>query len=434
MRRMISRRAMLHCVAGAAGLAVGDGWPARLSAQTGDAATVARIDADLVRHAGFGDKFSGSEGDRATAAWIAGRLRRAGYRVDESSFDAPFFVKRSAKLSAGDAVADVLPQAPVVTTGASGVSAPLALVEGAVRDVRECVALVVLPSGRHAALFPDRGIGQTVLNVARAGARAIVLVTTGPSGEAVALNSPADAPFVPVPMAILAPRRAGPFIAAARAQGRATLIVDGEATHRPSPNVVARIERGERWIAISTPRSGWFSCVGERGTGTSVFLELADWAMARFPRHSIFLMNTGGHEYFFAGSHRALAAAPPPAATAVWAHIGATLAARDAREENGRLVLLDTPDPQRSLMATEPARAAAAGSFTGLAGLETPTPVRPQAGELSTFTDLGYRTAFAVIGVHRWFHTVADTIDKVDARLVLPVLQAHQRTIEQLTN
>ena len=60
-------------MAGAAGLAVGDGWPARLSAQTGDAATVARIDADLVRHAGFGDKFSGSEGDRATAAWIAGR-------------------------------------------------------------------------------------------------------------------------------------------------------------------------------------------------------------------------------------------------------------------------------------------------------------------------------------------------------------------------
>ena len=31
-----------------------------------------------------------------------------------------------------------------------------------------------------------------------------------------------------------------------------------------------------RWIAISTPRSGWYGCVAERGTGTVAFLELAD--------------------------------------------------------------------------------------------------------------------------------------------------------------
>jgi hypothetical protein len=67
-----------------------------------------------------------------------------------------------------------------------------------------------------------------------------------------------------------------------------------------------------------------------------------------------------------------------------------------------------------------------------------PTPIRPQAGELSTFTDMGYARAFAVLGVHPWFHTPLDTLDtldtleRVDARLLLPVLEAHQRTIELL--
>ena len=34
------------------------------------------------------------------------------------------------------------------------------------------------------------------------------------------------------------------------------------------------------------------------------------------------------------------------------------------------------------------------------------------------------------IGVHRWFHTPLDTLERVDARLVVPVLRAHQRAME----
>jgi hypothetical protein len=394
---------------------------------------VERIRADLERHAGFGDKFSGGPGDLATAAWIAGRLRRAGYRVDESEFPAPFFVKRAARLTTGSVGVDVVPQAPVVTTGSRGVVAPLSLVEGAVGDVRDRIALIVLPFGRHAALFRDRGIGRTVSDAARAGAKAVVIVTTGPTGEAIALNSPEE-PFVPIPAAVLAPKHAPRLVEAAKSGAQATLVIDGDAVHRPSRNIVARVERGGRWIVLSTPRSGWYGCVGERGTGTAAFLELAEWAVRRFPTHSIFATNTGGHEYFFAGSHRILDQAPPPSATVVWTHVGASLAVRDAREVDGRLEMLDTADPQRSLMATDAARAAAAEAFNGLAGLATPTRVQPGAGELSTFTDRGYTTAFAVIGVHRWFHTVEDTLERVDARLVAPVLLAHQRAIELLTD
>jgi hypothetical protein len=81
-------------------------------------------------------------------------------------------------------------------------------------------------------------------------------------------------------------------------------------------------------------------------------------------------------------------------------------------------------------MATDNIRAAAVEAFSGLSGLSNPTPVRAGAGELSAFTDRGYTKAFAVIGTHRPFHTVQDTLDCVDARLIVPVLQAHQRTME----
>jgi hypothetical protein len=432
----ITRRAILHRVAlGAGAGALAPLLPQRTRAQDERAdAMAARLHADLARHASFGDKFSGGPGDIATADWIAGRLGASGYEVEESEFDAPFFVKRTARLTAGGVAADVVPQAPVVPTGSAGVTARLAHVAaaddaGAVGDVRGRIALIVAPFGRHAALFPDRGIGQSVRAAADQGAAAVVIVTTGPSGEATALNAPEE-PFVPIPTALLAPKHAEPFVNAARSGAEATLILDGDPTHRPCKNLVARIERGGPWIAMSTPRTGWYGCVAERGTGTAVFLALADWVARRFPDHSIFVMNSGGHEYFFAGSHRVLDQAPPPSETAVWAHIGATLAARAAFDRNGETVMLDTADPDRTLMATDGARAAATAGFAGIDGITGPVAVRPRAGELSTFTDLGYSHAFAVLGLHRWFHTVEDTLARVDAKLVVPVLGAHERTIE----
>jgi hypothetical protein len=259
-----------------------------------------------------------------------------------------------------------------------------------------------------------------------------VLVTTGPSGEAVALNCPDDGPFVGVPLAVLAPKLAEPVIAAAQSGTAASLVITGEASRRPCRNVVGRLERGPRWIAMSTPRSGWYHCVAERGTGQAAFLELADWLALSYPQHSIFVMNTGAHEYFFAGSHHALAAAPRPERTLAWAHIGATLAARDAEQVGDEWRMLDRVDPDRRTMATAAARAAVIDGFRGLVGLDEPGEVRPQAGELSTFTDMGFDKAFACIGLHRWFHTVGDTIERVDADLLMPVVRAHQATLSQL--
>ena len=388
-----------------------------------------QLQSDLERHAGFGYKYSGGPGDLATADWITERLEKLGYSISESTFAAPFFIKRTTTLSVGARVQEVVPQAPVVTTAAAGIRTQLVLVEKEVGDVRDKIAVFITPFGRHAALFAQRGIGQTVTAMAKAGAAAIVIVTQGPSGEAIALNAP-EQPFVPIPTAVLAPKHADPVIAAARAGKNATLVMDGEATHRPSTNITARLNRGKQWLAISTPRSGWYQCVAERGTGTAAFLHLAEWAIKRFPDLSIFLMNTGGHEYFFAGTRHVLDQVPPAADTLAWVHIGATLAARAAEQRDGKLVMLDRADTHRRMLATDKAMAAVKQGFAGLAGLEQPGVVMPQAGELSTFTGLGFSTAFAEIGVHDWFHTIEDTLERVDVRLLLPVIEAHKRTLE----
>lgn len=423
---LVSRRSVLRAMALGASAA-----RPLLRAAEPDPVT-ARIQEDLLRHARFGVKRSGTPGDLMTAAWIAQRLRAAGYKVDELDFEAPFFVSRTVRLSAGRVSLDLHAQTPAATTPPDGVRAPLAVVRTSAdaASARGKIALLVLPQGRHAALGRAGAGTRAVLDaLAAAGAVGAAIITTGPSGEAALLNAPEDSPM-PLPVAIMAPRHSKWFVEAAAAGAEATLIIDGEATRRPSKNVIARIERGRRWIAISTPRTGWFQCVGERGTGTAVFLELAAWAAERFPNYSIHLMNTGAHEYYFAGSHKVLHLAPPPEVTDVWAHIGASLAVRAADESGPELRMLDRADSQRYVMATPNLNPAVAEGFRGLPELERAQPVRADAGELSVFTGRGYPRCFAVIGTHCWFHTIEDTIERVDARFLTPVLEAHKRTIE----
>jgi hypothetical protein len=55
---------------------------------------------------------------------------------------------------------------------------------------------------------------------------------------------------------------------------------------------------------------------------------------------------------------------------------------------------------------------------------------RAGGGELSTVIDRGYKRAFAVLGVHSWFHTEQDTLEKTSAELLKPVIDAHERLIE----
>ena len=237
-----SRRGLL----GGAGLlglaAAGPG----VAAAAGPAAEAdaAALQATLERYFAFGDKASGGPGDQACGAWLEGELTRAGYSCRHQTFEVPFFKARQAALVCGEARASVVPQAIVAPTGPEGLTGPLRLASGR-RDLGGAIAVVVLPYKRWIGLA-DPQVGRPLAEAVQRGAAGIVLVTTGPTGEAIALNVSSRRPAVDRPVALLAPKDAAPFVAAA-AEGRAaTLTLDGEGgrgARRSAFNLIARLDR-----------------------------------------------------------------------------------------------------------------------------------------------------------------------------------------------
>jgi hypothetical protein len=425
-----SRRGLLGG-AGLVGLAAA-GPAAAAAAQAGAAA----LQATLERYFAFGDKASGGAGDTASGAWLEGELGKLGYGCHRLAFEVPFFDARQATLTCGEARATVIPQAIVAPTGPQGLTGPLHLTEdGARDDLKGAIALIPLPFKRWVALADPR-VARPLAEAVRRGAAGVVLVTTGPTGEAVALNVSTHRPPVERPVAILAPKDAPPFVAAA-AQGKtATLTLDGQGggkARRPAFDLVARLDRkAAKTLVISTPRSGWFGCAAERGSGLAVWLELARWLARSNHAVNVELLATSGHEYEYLGGELYLAqAAPPPASTKLWVHIGASAAARDWHELGPRLLPLPSADSQRVLTATADILARTRAAFHGVTGLEA-TYLADKAmagGELVNVLDAGYRTAIGLYGGHRYFHTRGDDMRCVSGDLVRPVESAFRAAI-----
>jgi hypothetical protein len=243
------------------GLILGAGAIAA-AAPAARAATSASVGTDpawfqavLDRFAGFGVKASGGPGDTACGAWLEDDLTRLGYRCERQDFEVPFAEVRTATLAVGDRRASVFPQAIVATTGPGGLSAPLRLASADGR-LDGAIALVVLPFRRWVSLA-DPAASRPLADAFDRGAAAAVLVTTGPTGEAVALNVSATRPGFQKPVVILAPKDAEPFVAAARAGQTASLIVDATSGRRPAFNLIGRLDRGAaKTLIVTTPRSG----------------------------------------------------------------------------------------------------------------------------------------------------------------------------------
>ena len=409
--------------------------PAVSASRTEDAAW---LQARLERYNDFGIKASGGPGDVACGAWLEEELRGWGYSCRRQAFEVPYFEVRQAALSSGEAQAPqaqapVIPQAIVAPTGAQGLTAPLRLASDR-GDISGAIAVIVLPFKRWAALA-DPQAARPLADAFSRGAAAAVLVTTGPTGEAIALNVSTHKPAYERPVAILAPKDAQPFLAAAR-EGRAgTLIVDGQAGRRSAFNVIARLDRNApRTVILSTPRSGWFTCAAERGSGLAVWLWLARRLSQTNRGVNVELLATSGHEYEYLGGEYYLAQAPAPSATALWVHVGASAAARDWHEMGPVLRPLPSADSQRILTATADVVTPVRAAFRGIPGLEA-TYVADQTtagGELINVLNAGYTRMIGLYGGHRYFHTRDDDMRCVSADLVQPVAAAFEAAVEGL--
>ncbi|MDP1631211.1 MAG: hypothetical protein Q8L66_07310 [Caulobacter sp.] len=380
----------------------------------------------LERYYGFGDKASGGPGDRASGEWLEGELTRAGYSCHRQAFSAPYFEPTETTLSIEGQTAAVIPHAVVTPTGPEGLSAPLALALGH-RPLDGAIALIVLPARRWSSAA-DPLIAAALADAWSRGAAAAVLVTTGPTGDALALNAFAHHRGPARPVAVLAPRDAGPFLDAAANGRTGRLVLAGRGGERPAWNLTARLTRGgAQSVVLSTPRSGWFGCAGERGSGVAVWLAAATWLARRPGGFDVDLVATSGHEYENLGGAAYLEeAAPPPARTRLWVHVGANLAARDWHEFGGQLRPLPGADSQRFLLASPNVADAFRRAFAGLPGVEAvyPATAANSAGELTNIIAGGYGSAAGFFGNHRFHHSRNDDMRCVSGALVRPVSEA----------
>ncbi|MCA3733940.1 MAG: hypothetical protein INE97_01175 [Phenylobacterium sp.] len=399
-----------------------------LAGQATAGADLISIRTDLETWVAMGDKASGGPGDTDSGAWMESRLKRFGYRTQRQVFEAPSDRLGSVALTLGNASVQGVAQGPARVTGPGGVTGGLTLGRPTA-PARGALVVVDLPARRWSSVRQPEL--RTLADEVRAsGAAGLILVTNGPTGEAIALNAPAGAPPFGVPTLVLAPKDAGPVLAAAREGRTARLVIDGEAGQRPAFNLIGRIDRGKgRTVVLSTPRSGWFTCAGERGPGVALWMALLPWMAKRLKNHDIVVITASGHEYENLGAEAFLhREAPDPKRTALWVHLGAGIAARDWAETPQGLEPLDRPDPARVLMGSAHLVEILKESFAGEAGLEAPLPAGPAAaGELAEILKAGYPAAFGVFGAHRFHHTILDDARCLDPALVerlLPRFQA----------
>ncbi len=337
------------------------------------------------------------------------RLRAAGLTAVPQAFQVPLFTPGECGLRVGAEMLPAFPGWPAKTTPVGGLTGPLAPHDAP--DLSGRIALIVLDRERGGA-WAAKGVGDVAMQTARRGPLAIVVVTGGPTGAVVALNTDLARFDWPVPV-LLAPGRLAAQLTALAATGApATAVLTGTLTSAATAdNVVARRPGTGPGVVVSTPKTGWFHCAGERGTGIAVFLDLAR-RLAAGTRCDLTFVAFAGHELDYLGARRFRPSAPAPSKVGVWLHIGADAAMQPLTVKNGVAAPAPRSAPIRRATAAPAVLAAASAAFDAGAGFAPAAPLTEAnaAGELSVFRP-DYTMLAGFLGANPLFHTPLDRAD-----------------------
>lgn len=408
-----------------AGLVALAASPARAA---GDPLAGAGLYADVKTYSDIGDHRTGGRGDTRTTTWLMQALRQAGYQAERQPFDYPVFDLRRCRLEIGGRAIAGFPVWAPRTSPAGGVAGTLSLTGGP-----GTIMVVTLPYNPGAGL-EIRSYGDPLRRAVASGAAAVIGITENPVGELMALNAPSKAEPWAVPVLLVAGRD-GPALLAAAAEGaRATARLDGKYATRAAHNVVGRRPGPGKTLVLSTPKSGWLRCAGERGSGMAIWLGLVRWLAAE-TRHNLMVVSTSGHEVGGYGGHLfAEALAPRPADTKLWMHIGANVAAYDFALQGGVLTRLPAPLARRGVACSHDLLPIAQKAFAGQIGYQTPTDIDIQRapGEVALYQRLGYQPIVGVVGAHPLHHTPRDLPDVTSPVLLEPVARGLQSMLRSV--
>jgi hypothetical protein len=386
--------------------------------------------ADVVHYVDFGIHRTAYPGDMRTAEWVRDELALAGFRARLLPWMVNQVFLEEVVLEVAGNLFDAFPGWYPKLTGPAPLTAELAFYDpgDASGTLQGKVAYIPLSKVRFDDLT-EGGISEYAAGAAARGAVALCVPITSlvpDSGLVKAGNVRGNRQEPqPIPALFVAPKDDDAMRTAALAGTAVRLTIDGDdrrgASAVPAYNVIARIERGPRWIVVTTPLSGWFRCGGERGPGVALFLGLARWIGRREPSDLswLFIANSG-HELGYLGAEISLEQVdvPPPEDVVAWIHLGAAIATRSWRK---------TSDGFEPTTEYNP--------FTFLQGSGELVPMLRQAfadiphlipgsllflGELEVIHQAGY-TVFGFFGEHHYFHQAEDTARETTPELLEPM-------------
>jgi len=383
----------------------------------------ARLYADVARYASFGSHRFGSPGDRATADWIAGELQAAGFKVEfQPVVLGRQYVVESATAEVKGTRIDATPfWWPPEDKSSFHLTAPVTR-EG---EAGGKILWVELPYDRGAYLGAAHR--ATIAQAVARGPAAILLVINNPGEDRFAYNvTQEDTPW-PVPVMVVAARDKDVFERAMASGAPVTLDVAGRYERNVAGrNVVARLGPGKGpAIVVSTPMTGWYSCVCERGPGIANFLALARTVAAEKRPDDFVFVATVGHEIGHGGMELFLKqGAPPPQDTLAWVHLGASNACYAWSNGPQGFVREDRVDDALRANELSPSAQALVGETFADIKANRLVAEKQAVGELRDVQAAGYRNFFGMAGLHRFFHTPSDDLRTTSPEILEPVGRA----------
>jgi hypothetical protein len=404
------------------------------SAQSGAPADFlggASLYADVARYASFGLHRFGSPGDRATADWIGAELKAAGFGVEflPVVLDRQYVVDHARVLAGGAEIAATPLWWPPQDKASFRLTAPLVR-DG---DAAGKILMLDLPYDRAAYLGPAH---RTAIGEAAARRPAAILLTIdNPGDERFAYNvTQEDEPW-PVPVMVVARRDAPAFERALRAGENVTFDVAGRyERHVAGRNVVARLGSGSGpTVVVSTPMTGWYGCVCERGPGIANFLALARMVAAEKLANNYVFVATAGHEIGHGGMELFLKqGAPPPKDTLAWVHLGASNACYAWTKGPDGFASDRKVDASLRFMVLSPSALPLAAETFGAVEAQKLVAEKQAIGELRDVQAAGYRHFLGLAGLHRFFHTPADDLKTTGPEILEPVARAFADAVRKI--
>ena len=223
----------------------------------------------MVRYVDFGIHRTAYPGDVKTAEWVRDELALAGFEATTLPWEVNQVFLEQVDLEVAGKPFDAFPAWYPKLTGPSPLKAQLALYNprGAPGYLQGKVAYIPLWRVRFVD-FTEGGISGYAAEVASDGAIGLCVPITSlvPDSRLVKAGNVRvnrQEPQ-PIPTLFVAPKDDVALGIAAVAGAEAHLTIHGDDRRGedavPAFNVIARIERGPRWIVVTTPISGWFGC------------------------------------------------------------------------------------------------------------------------------------------------------------------------------